>query len=111
MVEIRGEARPSRELTIEATSELIRGEQEAWQNMLGTRVEVKPLPDSVTPEVRSNLEQMGFGLLRYVPALNLGSILTLQERGVEEYLTELQRKYPKWKPPESLSDRELADHI
>jgi hypothetical protein len=43
-------------------SELARREQEAWQNILGTRVEVKPLPDSVTPEVRRNLERMGFCL-------------------------------------------------
>lgn len=90
-------------------SELARGEQEAWQNILGTRVEVKPLPDSVTPEVRSNLEQLGFDL-RYVPTLDLGSKSYLREREVDEYLAELQQKYPKWKPLESLSDRERADH-
>jgi hypothetical protein len=90
-------------------SELARGEQEAWQNILGTHVEVKPLPDSVTPEVRSNLERMGFGL-RYVPALDLGNIAYLRERGVNKYLAELQQKYPKWKPFEGLSDRERADH-
>jgi hypothetical protein len=90
-------------------SELARGEQEAWQNMLGARVEVKPLPDSVTPEVRRNLEQMGFNL-RYVPALDLGSVSHIREKGVVSYLTELQRKYPKWKPFESLSDREKANH-
>lgn len=93
----------------EAPPGIARTEQEAWQNILGTRVEVKPLPDSVTPEVRSNLERMGFGL-RYVPALDLGNIAYLRERGVNKYLAELQQKYPKWKPFESLSDRERADH-
>jgi hypothetical protein len=93
----------------EAPPGIARTEQEAWQNILGTHVEVKPLPDSVTPEVRSNLERMGFGL-RYVPALDLGNIAYLRERGVNKYLAELQQKYPKWKPFESLSDRERADH-
>ncbi|MDQ3975753.1 MAG: hypothetical protein M3264_04425 [Thermoproteota archaeon] len=96
----------------ETVPSIERAEQKAWQKVLGTRVEVKPLPEIVTPEVKRNLEIFGFGL-RYVPALDLGSKSFLQERGVDEYLTELERKYPKWKTLESLtlwSDRELADH-
>jgi hypothetical protein len=85
-------------------SDLARREQEAWQTILGTRVEVKPLPDIVTPEVTRGLERFGFGL-RYVPALGLGNISSLRERGVDKYLADLQLKYPNWKSFESLSDR------
>lgn len=67
------------------------------------------MPDSVTPEVRRNLERMGFGL-RYVPTLDLGSKSYLRERRVKGYLTELQRKYPEWKVFESLSDWEKRDY-
>jgi hypothetical protein len=90
-------------------SELVRREQEEWKNTLSAHVEVKPLPDSVTPEVRRNLERMGFGL-RYIPALDLGNIAYLRKKGVDEYLAKLQRKYPKWKQFESLSWDALADH-
>jgi hypothetical protein len=93
----------------EAPPGIARTEQEAWQNILGTRVEVKPLPDSVTPEVKMNLEQLGFGL-RYVPRLELGNADNIRRRGVEQYLIDLQRKYPKWKPLESLSNSEREDH-
>lgn len=114
MSESQGEARPSRELTIEETSELGRREQEAWQRVLGTRVEVKPLPASVTPEARRNLERLGFGL-RYVPRLELGTTDDIRRdnvrrRSVERYLKDLQIAYPKWKPFESLSDGELMDN-
>jgi hypothetical protein len=100
---------PRRELKIEVASELEKSEQEAWQRLLGTRVEVKPLPDYVASEVRRNLEQMGFGL-RYVPSFDLGYVACLRERGVNKYLAELQRKYPKWKSLESLSYEERRDH-
>lgn len=105
----RREARPNHEVTGEAASELVKREQEAWQRVLGTRIEVKLLPESVTVEVKENLERMGFSL-RYVPALDIGNLADLRERGVDEYLTELQRQYPKWRPFESLSDRERGDH-
>jgi hypothetical protein len=99
-----------RELTDEPTSELGKREQEAWQRLLGTRIEVKPLPDSVTPEVRRNLERLGFNLLCYVPRLELGTVDNIRSRGVEKYLKNLQRVYPNWKHFESLSDREREDH-
>jgi hypothetical protein len=90
-------------------SELAQREQEAWQNTLGARVEVKPLPKIVTPEVRMNLEQLGLGL-RYIPALDL-SYLSYLSVGIDRYLTDkLQRKYPKWNPYESLSYKEQIDH-
>lgn len=93
----------------EAASELARGEQEAWHRVLGARVEVKPLPESATPEVRGNLERLGFGL-RYVPRLELGTLDDLRRRGVYQYLKDLQSIYPNWKRFEGLSDRERADH-
>lgn len=93
----------------EAPPGIARTEQEAWQNMLGTRVEVKPLPDSVTPDVRRNLEGMGFNL-RYVPALNIGNADDLREGVIDGYLNKLQQRYPRWKPLERLTFRERADH-
>lgn len=113
MSESQGEARPSRELTVEATSELGKREQEAWHGVLGTRVEVKPLPEIVTPEVRKNLERLGFGL-RYVPRLELGTVVDIRRdgiirKGVDQHLKHLQSVYPNWRPFESLSDKERAD--
>jgi hypothetical protein len=67
------------------------------------------LPVSVTPEVRRNLEKLGFDL-RYVPSLQLGTVGDIRRRGVKYYLEDLQSEYPKWKPFESLSDREMRDH-
>jgi hypothetical protein len=52
---------------------------------------------------------MGFGL-RYVPALDLGSLKLLRELGVDRYLADLQRKYPKWKQLENLTDKEIVHH-
>ncbi len=95
--------------TATETSELGRRETEAWQRVLGTRVEVKPLPESVTPEVRRNLERLGFDL-RYVPKIELADRDAIRRKGVDQYLKDLQRQYPNWKPYESLGDREQSDH-
>jgi len=86
-----------------------RTEQEGWQRVLGARVEIKPLPSTVTPEVRRNLERLGLEL-RYMPALDIGNHEQLREKGVEAYLAELQKRYPNWKPFESLDERERVDY-
>jgi len=91
------------------TSELARREQDAWQSVLGTMVEVKPLPETVTPEVRRNLERLGFDL-RYVPKIELADADAIRRKGVDQYLKDLQRQYRNWKPYESLSERESSDH-
>ena len=93
LVEIVGSGRP----TPEAASDLGRREQEAWQRVLGVRAEIKPLPESITPEVRRNLERLGFDL-RYVPAIDLGTVDNLKRKGAGQYLKDLQRVYPNWKP-------------
>src|SRR5436305_205668 len=93
----------------EAPLGIARTEQEAWKEVLGSRVEIKPLPEIVTPEVKRNLDRLELGL-RYVPRLELGTIDDLRSKGVDRYLEELQQKYPKWKQLESLTDREVVDH-
>lgn len=85
------------------------GEQRKWQDILGTRVEVKPLPASVTPEVRKNLEAFGFELV-YLPKLELGTLADLKRVGESKYLDDLQRRYPNWKHYESMGDRDQSDH-
>lgn len=84
-------------------------EQRKWQEILGTRVEVKPLPASVTPEVRRNLEAFGFELM-YLPKLELGTLAELKRSGESRYLDDLQRRYPNWKHYESMGDRDQSDH-
>jgi MoxR-like ATPase len=85
------------------------GEQRRWQDVLGSRVEVKPLPSSVTPEVRRNLEAFGFELV-YLPKLELGTLADLKRMGEGRFLDDLQRRYPNWKHYESMSDSEKRDH-
>jgi hypothetical protein len=90
-------------------SELVRAEQEAWQRVLGTRVEVKPLPEIVTPKVGSNLERLGLQL-RYIPALDLNRDTSIRV-SPQRYVRELARRYPKWKPLEELSYEEYDSKI
>lgn len=92
-----------------ADPEAIRNEINAWRRVLGAEVDIQPLPASVTPEVRHNLERMGMEL-RFVPALNLGTLDELKRNGQERFLDDLQRKYPNWRRYETLSDSEREDH-
>ena len=94
-----------------AVPEVVTSEQNAWQEVLGTNVEVPPLPAVVTPEVRKNLERMGMEL-RFIPSVDLGSLYELKRKGQEQFLTDLQHKYPNWRSYsyESLSDAERKDH-
>ena len=84
-------------------------EQRKWEDILGTRVEVKPLPASVTPEVRRSLEAFGFELV-YLPKLELGTLGDLKRLGEGTYIGDLQRRYPNWKHYESMGDRDKSDH-
>lgn len=85
------------------------GEQRRWQDVLGSRVEVKPIPSSITPEVRRNLEALGLELV-YLPKLELGTLADLKRLGEGRFLDDLQRRYPKWKHYESMRDTEKEDH-
>ena len=86
-----------------------RDEQSAWKKVLGTEVDIQPLPASITPEVRKNLERMGMEL-RFIPSLNLDTLGNLKRKGEESYLSDLQRRYPNWKRYESLNETEQSDH-
>jgi len=88
--------------------ELVSAEKDAWQEVLGKDVEVAPLPLVVTPEVRRNLERLGFEL-RFIPKLDIGTIEDLK-KGEVGYLDGLQKRYPGWRRYESLNDAERDDH-
>ena len=89
--------------------QLILEEKEAWKRVLGTEVEVKPLPTILTLEIKSNLEKYGFKL-RYIPALNLEPEY-LKNNSVEDYLKRLNERYPKWKPYDSLNEDERFNYL
>jgi MoxR-like ATPase len=105
----RSATAPVAETRAPIDSDVIRGEIQGWRNVLGTEVDIQPLPASITPEVRRNLERMGMEL-RFIPSVDLGSLDELKRKGQEQFLTDLQRKYPKWRRYESLSDTEREDH-
>lgn len=84
-------------------------EQNAWSDVLGTNVEVPPLPAEVTPEVQRNLERLGFEL-RYIPKLDMGTLDELKRNGQEKFLDEIQHRYPNWRRYETLSSEQREDH-
>ena len=55
---------------MELYSEKLVEEKRVWQDVLGTLVDIKPLPDYITPEIVKSLEDLGMGL-RYIPALDI----------------------------------------
>ena len=91
-----------------AVPEVATPEQNAWQEVLGTNVEVPPLPAVVTPEVKRNLERLGFEL-RYIPKLDMDTLDDLKRKGEDKFLDDLQRRYPNWRRYETLSDTERED--
>jgi len=91
------------------TPEALMPEGDAWRKVLGENVEIAPLPSVVTPEVRRNLERLGFEL-RFIPKLDIGTVDDLKKKGVVRHLDELQERYPGWRRYESLSDTERGDH-
>lgn len=92
-----------------AVPEVATPEQNAWRDVLGTNVEVPPLPAVVTPEVKRNLERLGFEL-RYIPKLDIDTLDDLKRKGEDKFLDDLQRRYPNWRRYETLSDTEREDH-
>jgi len=94
---------------IASQSEAFRGEQDAWKKVLGVEVDIQPLPISITPEVKKNLEKMGAELF-FIPSLNLGTLKELKDIGVEKFLDNLQCRYPNWKKYGSLSGTQRRDH-
>ncbi len=99
---------PTESKTI-VSPETLKNEQEAWKKVLGVDVEVSPLPDSVTPEVREKLKNLGMEL-RFIPDVNLGTLADIKRDGVDEYLKNRQRLYPNWHKYETLTDSQKEDH-
>ena len=105
----RGADRSSTTPEVTVAQEGPRDEQDVWKKILGTEIDIQPLPASITPEVRKNLERMGMEL-RFIPSLNLDTLADLKRKGEEKYLDGLQKRYPNWKRYESLNETEQGDH-
>ena len=54
----------------ETVAAMMRHEAAEWQRTLGAKVDVPPVPDSITAEVLENLRANNFQLV-YIPALDL----------------------------------------
>lgn len=90
--------------------ELIAHEKKVANEILGADIEVAPLPGVLTPEKRKELADYGFELM-YIP-LGLINKEALGKKGdgkLENYLEELDKRCPKWRDVESLSDEEKED--
>ncbi len=82
-------------------------EKAVWHELLGVAVEVKPLPASITDEVRKKIKAKGMEL-RYIPAIEF-PIETLRSEGSTKFLTEVQERYPNLRPLEGLGGDEVYD--
>lgn len=91
----------------EIQSELQIAEQNAWVDVLGTIVDVTPLPSHITPEIRQKLEALGMEL-RFVPKLDLQENY-LRDNSAQAYLWRLNSYFPKWQPYERLLVDERPD--
>lgn len=89
--------------------EAVKSEQEAWKNVLGVDIDIAPLPDLVTPEVREKLKDLGMEL-RFIPDLDLDTVEEIKKIGVDEYLKNLQRRYPNWHKYETLDSSQKSDY-
>jgi len=91
------------------SSESLKTEQEAWKNVLGVDIDIPPLPDSITPDVKEKLKNLGMEL-RFIPNLDLGTLAEIKRGGVDEYINNLQKRYPNWHKYETLTDTQKSDH-
>lgn len=91
------------------SKELVKKEKEAWKKVLGTEIEVPPLPDSITTEVKEKLKELGMEL-RFIPEINLGDIEEIKTKGIEGYLNDLESRYPNWRRFEKLTGSQTKDH-
>ncbi len=99
------------ELTMITNGELREIEHNELRNILGAKVEVKLLPDYVTPEIIKNLHRFGFNKIIYSKKLHgLTDADYIKTEGVENCLKEIELLYPKLRIYESLSNKEKIDH-
>jgi hypothetical protein len=77
--------------------------------ILGKEIKIEPLPSYITPEVRINLEHLGFRLC-YIPKIDIGKLEDIKQTDVKKYLDNLHSRYPNWHPYESLNGKERSDH-
>lgn len=99
---------PNQEQLETSENQRYKKEKERWKEVLGVEVDVPPLPEYVTPEVEKKLNNLGFEVV-YMPRLDIGNLDHLKSVGAENYLKELQEKYPKWKTLDSISMDERKD--
>jgi MoxR-like ATPase len=93
------EEKSEKEKFDEEKLKLYTKEQILWDRILGKKLEIKPLPDSITPEVKKNLEGLGLELC-YIPKIDLPDQDTFKKKNkksVDNYLQKLLEMYPNWK--------------
>lgn len=78
-------------------------EQAAWENVLGIRPEIAPLPSYFTHEMHKKLNENKFHLV-YMPKLDLHQSELRFYKNPSDYLRYMEKEYPKWKNVESLPD-------
>lgn len=83
-------------------------QRDAYKKVFGIDVNIKPYPDKITPRIEKKLENHGFKIV-YIGGIDLGTLKNLQKNGPEAHVDEIQRRYPKLKPVEKLSNKELPD--
>lgn len=92
-----------------ASSDVERREQEAWEKVLGIRVNVDALPSYLTPDIQRRLETLGLEL-RFIPKLNLRDKAYLESVGLDNFLEDLEKRHPKLRTYDDLEDSEKSDH-
>jgi hypothetical protein len=51
--------------------------------ILGKEIKIEPLPSYITPEVRINLEHLGFRLC-YIPKIDIGKLEDIKQTDVKK---------------------------
>jgi len=74
-----------------------------WYFLL-KEVEIKPWPEVITPGKMEKLKQAGLNFY-YLPRVDLGTRDDLAKKGVEPYLTDLEKRYPDWKRHDLLDEK------
>lgn len=90
--------------------DLVVSEVGEWEKTLGTEVDLRILPEFVTPQVKKKIESLGMQLI-YMPKLDLME-KGLEINEVDAYQFLLNGKYPFWRTLDSLTEDEIKDpHI
>jgi hypothetical protein len=79
-------------------------EEFEWKRILGVDLEIPPLPEYITYDVKNRIEREGFEIV-YKPPIDI-DLEELKNMSVDDFLKNLQNKYPKWKRNSDLTEEE-----